>query len=217
VSANSYPFFFKQRGDQVLKCTPMQQNMIKEEVLGSVPRQLTGQVVVGLPNDRVFVIGGSNQVNGGDAQKECTELVNGQWVSKAAMFNGRSQFGCAVYPNHSQIFIAGGSINGAEATRACERYIVKDDQWKRLPELKEAKMNIGLCFFNNGGTLYCFGGCYKQQGVTSLSSKVERLSKGQNTWQILELRMPAAVQMVGAHQIDKTDHIVVFGGLTDTY
>ena len=45
-----------------------------------------------------------------------------------------------------------------EATKSCERYIIKDNQWKRLPELKEAKFNASLCFFSNGSTLYCFGG-----------------------------------------------------------
>ena len=98
------------------------------------------------------------------------------------MFTARSNFGCAVYPNFSQIFIAGGSINEHEATKACERYIVKDDQWKRLPELREAKINISLCFFNNGGTLYCFGGATKHAGQIHLSRSIERLSKGQNNW-----------------------------------
>lgn len=77
------------------------------------------------------------------------------------MHTARSHFGCAVYPNFTQIFVAGGSTSDDLCTKYCERYIVKDDQWKRLPELKEAKMNIGLCFFNNGSTLFCFGGAIK--------------------------------------------------------
>jgi hypothetical protein len=98
------------------------------------------------------------------------------------MFTARSHFGCAVYPNFTQIFIAGGSTTENDATRACERYIVKDDQWKRLPEIREAKTNIGLCFFNNGGTLYCFGGAIKTHGTVNLTRSIERLSKGQNNW-----------------------------------
>jgi N-acetylneuraminic acid mutarotase len=83
-----------------------------------------------------------------------------------------------VYPNFTQIFVAGGSTSENEATKACERYIVKDDQWKRLPELKEAKINIGLCFFNNGSTLYCFGGATKSMGILNQTKSIERLSKG---------------------------------------
>ena len=95
------------------------------------------------------------------------------------MWTGRSSFGCAVYPNFSQIFIAGGSISSNDATKHCERYIVAQDTWKRLPELKEPKFSATLCFFANGGTLYCFGGLSKAgPGQFQPLSSIERLSKG---------------------------------------
>ena len=81
----------------------------------------------------------------------------------------------------------GGSISEDEATRQCERYVVKDDQWKRLPELREAKINVALCFFDQGKTLYCFGGATKSQGAVQMSKSIERLVKGQNTWQLLKV------------------------------
>jgi hypothetical protein len=120
------------------------------------------------------------------------------------MFTARSMFGCAVYPNYSQIFIVGGSVN-EEATKACERYIIKEDIWKRLPELREAKINIGLCFFNNGSTLYCFGGSTRQLNLTSPTKSIERLSKGQNNWQLLNVQLPEAISDLGAHQIPGSD------------
>jgi hypothetical protein len=99
------------------------------------------------------------------------------------MWLGRAAFGCAVYPNFSQIFIAGGRTNQFEATKQCERYIVANNQWKRLPELREAKFSVSLCFFNNGSTLYCFGGIYQtSSNQMQTSNRIERLSKGQNTW-----------------------------------
>ena len=67
----------------------------------------------------------------------------------------------ALYPNNSQIFVAGGNISQTEATKNCERYIIDQNIWKRLPDLKEAKFSVSLCFFNNGSTLYCFGGLLK--------------------------------------------------------
>jgi hypothetical protein len=39
-------------------------------------------------------------------------------------------------------------------------------------------MNAGLCFFNNGSTLYCFGGATKNVGQINISRSIERLSKG---------------------------------------
>jgi hypothetical protein len=56
----------------------------------------------------------------------------------------------------------------------CERYIVEQNIWKRLPELKEAKFSVSMCFFNNGSTLYCFGG--PSQFIPT--NTIERLSKG---------------------------------------
>jgi hypothetical protein len=80
-----------------------------------------------LPGDRIFIIGGSRDTSGKDTLKDCFEIISGLKQPRAGMFTARSNFGCAVYPNFSQIFIAGGSINEHEATKACERYIVKDD------------------------------------------------------------------------------------------
>lgn len=139
--------------------------------------------VVALPNGRTFVIGGAKDVHGAQAVKYTHELVDGKCEEKSSMWIARSAFGLAVYPNFSQIFIAGGKINENEATKHCERYIVAQNVWKRLPELREPKFNTSLCFFNNGGTLYCFGGL-TQQGSSQLSpsSSIERLSKGQNSW-----------------------------------
>ncbi len=83
--------------------------------------------MIGLPGDRMFTIGGSRDINGKDTVKDCTEITDKQRVVRASMFTSRSNFGCAIYPNFTQIFIAGGSINENDATKACERYIVKDD------------------------------------------------------------------------------------------
>lgn len=167
---------------------------------------------VSLPNGRVFVIGGAKDVNCAQTVKTTLEIQDGKKIPKASMWNARSGFGLAVYPNHSQIFIAGGKIDENQATRHCERYIVASDTWKRLPELREAKFSTSLCFFNNGGTLYCFGGL-TQQGNSQLqpSSSIERLSKGQNNWQLLNLKLPKTNFDLGALQVTDKE-IIIFGG-----
>lgn len=139
--------------------------------------------VVALPGDRVFVIGGAQNIDGDNACKETFELQQGNFVPKASMWTGRSGFGCAVYPNYSQIFIAGGSTNKENTTRHCERYIVATNTWKRLPELRQSRFQTSMCFFNNGGTLFCFGGMEKKDTHSFAAiDSIERLSKGQNTW-----------------------------------
>lgn len=132
------------------------------------------------------------------------------------MHVSRASFGCAVYPNFTQIFVAGGTISDSEATRSCERYIVENDMWKRLPELREPKFNCSLCFFNNGSTLYCFGGLRKKgrQAIDALNS-IERLSKGQNQWQKLGVALPMPSFDLGAHQLPSSTDILVFGGYSE--
>ena len=81
-----------------------------------------------------------------------------------------------------------------------------------MPELREAKFSTSLCFFNNGGTLYCFGGLV-QEGPDQLSptSSIERLSKGQNNWQLLNLKIPKKIFDLGAMQINSSS-LILFGG-----
>jgi N-acetylneuraminic acid mutarotase len=154
---------------------------------------------IALPNGRTFVIGGSRDVNSATTVKSTKEIIDGKLVDRAPMWVARSGFGLAVYPNYSQIFIAGGKINENESTKHCERYIVANDTWKRLPELREPKFSTSLCFFNNGGTLYCFGGLY-QNSLSQLmpTASIERLSKGQNNWQLLNLKLPTTHFDLGA-------------------
>lgn len=155
----------------------------KKEKLCNFPETNFMYKTISLPGDRVFVIGGSKDISGSNCTNQTHELVDGKFESRTNMWINRAAFGCAVYPNFSQIFIAGGKINANEATKQCERYIVANNQWKRLPELREAKFSVSLCFFNNGSTLYCFGGIY-QDSPNSMrpSNRIERLSKGQNSW-----------------------------------
>ncbi len=131
------------------------------------------------------------------------------------MLISRAAFGCVVYPNYSQIFVCGGSVNESEATKQCERYIVDQNTWKRLPDLNEAKFSQGLCFFNNGSTLYSFGGLLKTSNLQyQPTDKIESLSKGQNTWKILNVKLPFPTFDIGSFELNQTE-ILLFGGFND--
>lgn len=131
------------------------------------------------------------------------------------MWNARSAFGIAVYPNYQQIFIVGGSTDESNCTKHCERYIVNQNIWKRLPELKEPKFQASLCFFNNGGTLYCFGGL-KKLGPSQFEAckSIERLSKGQNHWQLLSVQIPSERFDLGTFAYNQ-NQIILFGGFNE--
>ena len=83
--------------------------------------------------------------------------------------------------------------------------------------MREPKINASLCFFNNGSTLYCFGGVKKcgMHQMEALTS-IERLSKGQNSWLKLSVGLPIPIFDLGAHQIPDSTDIVLFGGYTNS-
>jgi hypothetical protein len=141
--------------------------------------------IVNIPNDRIFLIGGAEDLSCKKSFNTVFEMALNQasnsyeMVPKANMLLSRAAFGSVVYPNYSQIFVCGGSINENEATKQCERYIIEQNVWKRLPDLNEPKFSQGLCFFNNGSTLYSFGGLLKtSQMQYQPTEKIESLSKG---------------------------------------
>lgn len=106
-------------------------------------------------------------------------------------------------------------MNESEATKQCERYIVEQNAWKRLPDLNEAKFSQGLCFFNNGSTLYSFGGLLKtSQHQYQPTEKIESLSKGQNSWKILNVKLPSAAFDVGSIEFSSSE-IILFGGFNE--
>lgn len=79
---------------------------------------------------------------------------------EAEMNQERSQFAVCVNPDESQIFVAGGFVNGFKATQQCERYSLKEKRWIPLPLLPEGKVNAGLICFD-GVKLFALGGCVK--------------------------------------------------------
>lgn len=166
--------------------TPLQNDQVKQEKLLDLQNMPILGKAVAMPTGRIFVIGGSHDIHCKQTTKSTLEVfpgTNQSNIERCNMFTARASFGCAIYPNFTQIFIAGGSISENEATKSCERYIIENNQWKRLPEMREAKTNVSLCFFNNGSTLYAFGGVKKTgpHQMETLNS-IERLSKGVSNW-----------------------------------
>jgi hypothetical protein len=50
------------------------------------------------------------------------------------------------------------------------------------------------------------------KGQYNLSNKIERLSKGQNHWQVLSVVLPEACSDMGSLQIPGSEDILIFGG-----
>ena len=114
----------KQSANRITRSYPDENLVFRNEIEENIIFENFMYRVVALPNGRAFVIGGARDVNGAQPVKTTQELVEGSLEEKAQMWIARSSFGLAVYPNFSQIFIAGGKINENEATKHCERYIV---------------------------------------------------------------------------------------------
>ena len=78
-------------------------------------------------------------------------------------------------------------------------------------------MSQGLCFYNNGSTLYSFGGLAKDPHTGSLqpTDRIESLSKGQNNWKLLEVRLPQPAFDVGSIELPETHEIILYGGFKE--
>eukprot|EP00347_Sterkiella_histriomuscorum_P016679 403352271 len=225
--AQSYSKFYRNRSQSLQRLSPvisegkLQFKLEDVYMIQGESLYLSKLVNLAIEN-RIFMIGGAPKVDCVNVFNNCKEFVykpeigNYTQVERKPMTLGRAAFGCAVYPNQTQIFVCGGSINSREATKQCERYIVKDDAWKRLPDLNEPKFSNGLCFFNNGSTLYSFGGLLKSGDQQFVSTdRIESLSKGQNTWKILEVKLPKQLFDMGSIELIESHEILLFGGFTD--
>jgi len=173
--------------------------------------------VIATSMDRVYVIGGSADMNCSSPTDQTLLLrTNENGVvdqSRVKSMNmARGNFGCALYPTGAQIFVIGGMKNESEVTEQCERYIVDQDVWKRLPSLNVAKANPSICFMNNGSTLYCFGGLKSIGGGLSFEpcNEIEVLRKGSPKWELMSVRLPVHAFDLGLLNVE--DSLIMFGG-----
>ena len=48
-----------------------------------------------------------------------------------------------------------------------------------------------------------------------MTKSIERLSKGQNNWELLTVQLPEALMDIGAHQLPAANIIMLFGGSSE--
>lgn len=224
IPDGQYSKFFKSKHAKVWKVAlnldGKEMEFHNEEIYKYHGSQFFLNKIVNLPSERVFMIGGSDDLSSKKTYNTLFEFIFNKttgvydMVQKANMLIARSAFGCIVYPNNTQIFVCGGSVNEQEATKQCERYIIDQNAWKRLPDLNEPKFSMGLCFFNNGSTLYSFGGLLKNGNSFTPTSVIESLSKGQNNWKVLNVKLPQPIFDIGSFEINNSE-IVLYGGFND--
>ena len=123
----------------------------------------------------------------------------------------RSSHGCTINVHRNEIYVAGGYHEG-ELTRSVEAYSIKDNAWKTLPQLNEAKCSVSLCALQ-GRYLYCFGGLTKSENGAFLLASIEVLDLNSPTpkWLMLSVKLPVQACDIGAVPLNESD-ILLFGG-----
>jgi len=121
VGNNVYQKFYKHKSNKVYSYAPNEDKSFKvtEEYDLNNGDQSSYFLhrIISLPNDKIFIIGGASDDKATITKKDTYELVKDPVtgirtvVQKANMWQSRAAFGIAVYPNFSQIFVAGGTIN----------------------------------------------------------------------------------------------------------
>lgn len=208
---HSYKSTFKIKGALLLKLIPGR-GWVKIKDLGTL---MLSKVVQTL-DEEAYVIGGSNDRNSSTTLDTVTMMqVRGNQVhseAKASMAVSRSSHGCTINVHKNEIYVAGGYHNG-DLTRTCEAYSLKDQRWRNLPPMNEAKCSVTLCTLN-GRYLYCFGGLSKQDSGSAFllgSIEVLDLEDPQARWLMLSIKIPHIVCDIGALPLNETD-VLLFGG-----
>ena len=173
-----------------------------------------------LPDQSVYIIGGSHDQKSTETISSCTKYQiqpNGrvQMQEQAPMKDSRSSFGCTVNVHKKEIYVAGGYTRG-QTTKKCEAYNVDNNEWRQLPSLNEEKCATSLSLMG-GHLLYCFGGFNKnEQNQALLLNSIEVCDLNSAVdWQMLNLKLPQQVCDMGSVPISK-NQILLFGGWMKT-
>lgn len=107
VAQGEYGSFYKHKSMKIWRVSPTPELDMKQEEIISLNQNIFMQKVVNLPTNKVFIIGGAQDISCKTTFNQMTEIVYNETsrmnelVPRANMIHSRAAFGCAVYPNFS--------------------------------------------------------------------------------------------------------------------
>lgn len=174
------------------------------------------QKIVQGKNDRVFVIGGSEDDTGKTSISKVFEVnfKKKTLEKRATMQTARVSFAASVSPDGEFIYVAGGTTVWNQVTNKCEVYIVEEDRWEKLADLNQPRTSCSIAVSDT--SLYVIGGhSYEPTTKNHLTLKTIELLDLSNPefaeWEQLKCKLPSKMTTPGCIRADENG-VLIFGG-----
>jgi N-acetylneuraminic acid mutarotase len=140
-------------------------------------------------NDRIYVMGGSDEVGAKTGLNEEYNPVTNTWQARAAMSTPRSNLAAAAL--EGRIYATGGIDSSGKETCVHEAYQPETDTWDRMADMPTARSDLAMGVAN--GKLYAIGGeKSKFLGIfgEAITGENEEYSPAENRWSSRRAHMP---------------------------
>lgn len=130
-------------------------------------------------NNKVWNIGGKNQINNLLTSVDCYDLETGEWENNIPDLK-HPRFNAAAVVYQDKIFVIGGQ-NGQQRLNLVEYYDPNEDQWKEFMPLLYPREGMNAVVFD--GKLYVIGGLSNMELFPVPLDIVEFWDDSTQTWQ----------------------------------
>lgn len=172
-------------GGELLEYSPASGQWAMKSSLPSVRRGFA----VAAWNDRIYVMGGSDEAGAKTALNEEYNPATNTWQARAAMSIPRSNLAAAVLG--SRIYATGGIDASGKETCAHEAYQPETNAWERMADLPTARSDLAMGVANS--KLYAIGGeKSKFLGLfgEAITGENEEYCPAENRWSSRRAHMP---------------------------
>lgn len=183
---------------------PKDKIMIKYDIGSNKLPKSQAQCII--EDQILFICGGRKKPKSFFKSAYTYSDIEKKLLAKADMTEERVYQGIACKKG-VEIYVAGGE-NSKGILKTAELYDIKSNEWKKMPELSEAKKNISLCMFGDK-YLYSIGGISIPDKEIST---IEMLNTNEaKAWEIKQVQGGIEIQKAGTIQISD-NQIIIFGG-----
>ncbi|CAI2362245.1 unnamed protein product [Moneuplotes crassus] len=211
---NSYYFVT----DNILKVKELDEDYYQEQKVLTLKNYLTKVITVPTETlNRVFIIGGSKDVEGIQAINDTYEvdLENRSLMPCQRMSEPKLSVAAGLSPDCNFILTAGGSLGQNTPTNSCEMFNISQMRWQKLPPLNLPRMTASLIICTNSNA-YCIGGIESSPDDPSMFlplKSIEWLQYDQPNceWETLKIKVPFKCSSSGAICMGDR-HFIIFGG-----
>ena len=125
--------------------------------VASMRFERAGFTAIGMPNGRVYVLGGQSSVGGkGVSIIEEYDPLTDTWAASGYLVEGRGQV-CGTAINDHEIIVIGGRIGSSDVRRTCEIFDINTGVSRRISDFPY-NTSFAKVIVADDGRIFCFSG-----------------------------------------------------------